>query len=165
MKMARFLLVVLTCLLVGCAASPKAIIPAQNAARSYNGTASVGDFLTISIDASAQTITYKNYTNGETGTVPYLVNADGTYTITDPHGNLLSAYEVPGFVLMVEAANAGPNRDTESLITAVESAPASINTFAGQKFNYLQFRTAAGDRTRLDRRSASSGRARPRLVR
>jgi hypothetical protein len=30
------------------------------------------------------------------------------------------------------------------LITAVESVPASINTFAGQKFNYLQFRTAAG---------------------
>jgi hypothetical protein len=112
--------------------------------RSYNGTASVGDFLTISIDSSAQTITYKNYTNGETGTVPYTVNADGTYTISDPHGNLLSGYEVPGFVLMVEAANAGPTRDTPALITAIENAPASINTFAGQNFNYLQFRTAAG---------------------
>ena len=45
---------------------------------------------------------------------------------------------------MIEAANAGPNRDTLALITAVESAPATINTFAGQEFNYLQFRTAAG---------------------
>ena len=144
MKIARLLVAVFACFLVGCASSPKAIIPVQSAVRSYNGTASVGDFLTISIDASAQTITYKNYTNGETGTAPYSVNADGTYTITDPHGNLVSAYEVPGFVLMVEAANAGPNRNTEALITAVESAPASINTFAGQKFNYLQFRTAAG---------------------
>jgi hypothetical protein len=112
--------------------------------RAYNGTASVGDFLTISIDSSAHTIAYKNYTNGETGTVPYTVNADGTYTITDPSGNLLSAYEVPGSVLMVEAANAGPGRDTAALITAIESAPASINTFAGQSFNYLQFRTASG---------------------
>jgi hypothetical protein len=56
----------------------------------------------------------------------------------------LAGYEVPGFVLMVEAANAGPNRDTPALITAVESAPSSINTFAGRNFNYLQFRTAAG---------------------
>jgi hypothetical protein len=112
--------------------------------RAYNGTASVGDFLTISIDSTALNITYKNYTNGETGTVPYIVNSDGTYTIGDPQGNLLAAYEVPGFVLMVEAANAGPNRDSQALITAVESAPASINTFAGRSFNYLQFRTAAG---------------------
>jgi hypothetical protein len=116
----------------------------QNAVRAYNGTASVGDFLTISLDSNARTITYKNFTNGEVGTAPYTVNADGTYTIVDPNGNLLAAYEVPGFVMMVEAANAGPNKDTEALITAVESVPASINTFAGQNFNYVQFRTAAG---------------------
>jgi hypothetical protein len=30
------------------------------------------------------------------------------------------------------------------LITAIESVPASISTFAGRSFNYLQFRTAAG---------------------
>jgi hypothetical protein len=112
--------------------------------RSYNGTASVGDFLTISIDPSALTITYRNYTNGETGTVPYIVNSDGTYTITDPNGNLLSAYEVPGSVLMVEANHAGPNRDTAALITAIESAPATINTFAARNFNYIQFRTSTG---------------------
>jgi hypothetical protein len=132
------------CLLVGCSSTPKAIAPPQNSVRSYNGTASVGDFLTISIDSSAQTITYKNYTNDESGTVPYSVNADGTYTITDPQGNLLSAYEVPGTVMMVEAANAGPNKDTVALITAIETAPASINTFAGRKFNYIQFRTTTG---------------------
>jgi hypothetical protein len=143
MKTAKLALLLTIVFLAGCntTSTPG---PAKPAVRAYNGTASVGDFLTISIDANAQTITYKNYTNGETGTVPYSVNADGTYTITDPNGNLLTAYEVPGFVLMVEAANAGPNRDTQSLITAVESAPASINTFAGQGFNYLQLRTAAG---------------------
>ena len=147
MKTARLALLAVVCLFTflftSCNSALKLGAP-QSAVRSYNGTASVGDFLTISIDSTAQTITYKNYTNGETGTVPYTVNADGTYAITDPKGNLLTAYEVPGFVMMVEAANAGPNRDTQALITAVESAPSSIDTFAGRNFNYLQFRTAAG---------------------
>ncbi len=143
MKTAKFGLLVVTLVLAGCNSTPTMKVT-QSAVRSYNGTASVGDFLTISIDASTRTITYKNFTNGETGTVPYTVNADGTYAITDPKGNLLAGYEVPGFVLMVEAANAGPDRNTPALITAVENAPASITTFAGQAFNYLQFRTAAG---------------------
>ncbi len=107
------------CLLAGCNSTSK--VAPQNAVRSYNGTASAGDFLTISIDSAALTITYKNYTNGDTGTVPYTVNADGTYTVTDPQGNLLAAYEVPGTALLVEAANAGPNHDTDALITAIES--------------------------------------------
>jgi type 1 glutamine amidotransferase len=86
-----------------------------SAVRSYNGTASVGDFLTISIDSTTQTITYDNLTNGETGTVPYTVNADGTYTITDPQGNLLAGYELPGFAFLVEAAKAGPSQNTPAL--------------------------------------------------
>ena len=145
MKIARALLITFACLLVGCGSTPKVVTPPpQNVVRSYNGTASVGDFLTISIDPSASTITYKNYTNGETGTVPYTVNSDGTYAITDPQGNLLSAYEVPGTVMVVEAANAGPNRDTQALITAIETAPAAIENFAGRNFNYIQFRTSTG---------------------
>lgn len=143
MRTAGVALLAAVCLLTGCNSTSKLNAP-QSAVRSYNGTASVGDFLTISIDSSTQIITYHNYTNGETGAVPYTVNSDGTYTITDPNGNLLSAYEVPGTALMVEAANAGPNRDTAALITAVESAPASINTFAGHSFNYIQFRTTSG---------------------
>lgn len=143
MKTARILMLGLTCLLAACT-SNSSLKTVQNTVRSYNATASVGDFLTISIDSTAQTITYKNYTNGETGTVPYSVNANGTYTITDPSGNLLSAYEVPGFVMMIEAANAGPNQDTQALITAVESVPSTINTFAADNLNYMQFRTAAG---------------------
>lgn len=144
MKVATVILVLASCLLLGCGTTPSAVTSAQPAVRSYNGTASVGDFLTISINSTALTITYKNYTNGETGTVPYTVNADGTYTITDPKGNLLAAYEVPGFVMMIETAKSGPKEDTPALITAIESVPATINTFAGQNFNYLQFRTANG---------------------
>jgi hypothetical protein len=144
MKTARLMLLIFCFLLVGCSTNSKIATVENNVIRSYNGTAAVGDFLTISIDSGAQTITYKNYTNGETGTVPYSVNSDGSYTITDPQGNLLSAYEVPGSVLVVEAANAGPNKDTVSLITAVESMPASIATFAGSNYNYTQFRTRDG---------------------
>ena len=144
MRTARFLLLAFACLLVGCNSATKVVTTPTNAVRSYNGTASVGDFLTISIDSNAYTITYDNRTNGETGTVPYSVNADGSYTITDPQGNLLSAYEVPGSVLVVEAANAGPNKDADALITAVESVPVTIQTFAGTQFNYMQFRHTNG---------------------
>ena len=144
MRIVKFFPLLAICLLAGCNSATKMSTIPPNLVRSYNATASVGDFLTISVDSNAQTITYKNYTNGETGTVPYTVNSDGTYTIADPNGNLLSAYEVPGFVMMIEAANAGPDRNTQALITAIESVPATINTFAGENFNYVQFRTAAG---------------------
>jgi hypothetical protein len=46
--------------------------------------------------------------------------------------------------MVVEAANAGPLHDSAALITAVESVPASVDTFAGQNFNYIQFRTRDG---------------------
>ena len=144
MKMARFTLLVMLAFLVGCGSTPTSQPVVTSGVRDYNGTAAVGDFLTISIDSNAHTITYDNHTNGETGTVPYTVNADGSYTITDPHSNLLSAYEVPGSVLVVEAANAGPNRDSDSLITAFESVPVTIHNFVGQKSNYMQFRTNNG---------------------
>ena len=144
MKCLRFALLFSVLVLAGCGGAVPSAAPAQSNVRTYNGTASVGDFVTITVDAPAQTIAYHNYTNGQTGTVPYTVNQDGSYTITDPNGNLLSAYEIPGYAMAVEAANAGPNRDTVALITAIESAPASINTFAGQNFNMTQFRTRDG---------------------
>ena len=144
MKMARFLLVAFACVLAGCDSSSTNGTNPVSSPRSYNGTASVGDFLTISINSSAHTISYKDYTNGESGTAPYTVNTDGTYAINDPNGNLLVGYEVPGFVMMIETAKSGPNRNTPALVSAIESVPSSINTFAGQNFNYLQFRTAAG---------------------
>lgn len=129
-------------LLAACGAGTNTTI--QNNTRTYNGTASVGDFLTITIDPAARTIAYSNLTNGETGTATYTVNTDGSYTVTDPQGNLLAAYEVPGSVMVVEAANAGPNKNSSALITAVESAPISIGSVAGKSYNYMQFRTKDG---------------------
>jgi hypothetical protein len=128
-------------LLLSCGSTTTKVVPAV---RTYNATASVGDFLTISLDSDAHTISYKNYTNGDSGKVPYTVNSDGTYTVTDPAGNLLAAYEVPGFVMVVESAKSGSTHDVPALITAVESVPATIQTFASRNFNYIQFRTDNG---------------------
>jgi hypothetical protein len=78
----------------GCGSQTLLTATGTSVPRSYNGTASVGDFLSITLDPAAQTLLYTNLSNGDSGTVPYTVNADGTYTLNDPHGNLVAAYEV-----------------------------------------------------------------------
>jgi len=112
--------------------------------RTYNGTASVGDFLNITLDPGAHTITYTNKSNGDSGAVPYTVNADGTYTLNDPNGNLIAAYEVPNYALLIQAAKTGPTHNTPALITAVQSSPITIATWANHSYNYMQFRTNSG---------------------
>src|SRR5882672_2215783 len=112
--------------------------------RSYTGTASVGDFLTITLDPATQTLIYTNFSNGDSGTVPYTVNTDGTYSLNDERGNLLAAYEVPNYALLVQAAKTGPGRDAPALVTAVQKGSISVSTWAGQAYNYMQFRTSSG---------------------
>ena len=137
-------------LLLGCGSSPTAVgvTPAPvvpPAARVYNGTASVGDFLTITIRPASSTLDYSNITNGDHAAgVPYTVAADGhSYTIVgDAH--LQTAYEVPGVALMVTAHNVGPNHDTDALVTAVQSAPLTPSGLTGLNANYMQFRTNNG---------------------
>jgi hypothetical protein len=131
--------------LAGCSSTLKApTVKAVSASRTYHGTASVGDFMTITIDSNAQTITYTDVSNNTNGTVPYTVNSDGTYMLNDPSGNLVGAYEVPGYAVLIQAAKTGPSANTPALITAVESGQISLSTFEGQSYNYMQFRTAAG---------------------
>ena len=131
---------------VGCGftSNSSAPVPAPAAVRSYNGTASVGDFLSITLDADAHTITYSNRSNGDAGSVPYTVNSDGTYTLADPTGNLIAAYEVPEYALLIQAAKTGPDHNTPALITAVNSAPISLATWENHTYNYMQFRTNSG---------------------
>jgi hypothetical protein len=141
---ARTLFVFLTLfVLAGCSTNPRATMTTPSA-RVYHGSASVGDFMTITIDSSAQTINYKDVSNGDNGTVPYMVNSSGTYTINDPQANLTGAYEVPNYAMVIQAAKTGPGSNTPALITAVESGPISMAAFEGQSYNYMQFRTAAG---------------------
>ena len=127
----------------GCGSNATSAI-SPSAPRTYNGTASVGDFLNITLDPVAHTIAYTNHSNGDSGTVPYAVNADGTYTLTDPTGNLIAAYEVPNYAMLIQAAKTGPTHDQPSLITSVQSGAISVATWANHSYNYMQFRTAAG---------------------
>jgi len=141
MKFQACLLSALLLLLFGCGSTSTP----GNSLRAYSATASVGDFLSISLDPAAHTLAYTNISNGDTGTIPYVVNQDGTYTLQDPQGVLVAAYEVPNFGMIVQAAKAGPNHDMPALITAVaKGGNISPTTWANQKFNYMQFRTAAG---------------------
>jgi len=110
-----------------------------SATRSYNG-----DFLTIDLDSTAHTLTYSNHSNGDAGTVPYTVNTDGTYTLNDPAGNLIAAYEIPNYALLIQAAKTGPDHNTKALITAVQSSPITISTLESHNYNYMQFRTNSG---------------------
>jgi hypothetical protein len=131
----------------GCGNKPATPLPPATPAvitHTYNGTASVGDFLTITLNTTASTMTYRNVSNGDSGTFPYTVNGDGSYTLADPSGNLLSAYEIPGYALVIQAAKAGPTHNTPAVITAVETGPLSMSTFSGKSYNYMQFRTASG---------------------
>jgi hypothetical protein len=130
-------------LLAGCTSTPRTTVAAP-ASRIYHGTASVGDFMTITVNSTVQTIAYTDISNGASGTVPYTVNSDGTYTLNDPTGNLIGAYEVPNYAVLIQAAKTGPNANTPALVTAVESGQISLATFEGQAYNFMQFRTAAG---------------------
>jgi hypothetical protein len=133
--------------LSGCGTNQSTSNPAPDPAavtHAYHGTASVGDFLNITVNSTARTITYTNLSNGQTGSVPYTVNANGSYTINDPTGNLLSAYEVPGYALLIQSAKSGPSQNTPALITAVESGPITMSTFANNSYNYMSFRTSFG---------------------
>jgi hypothetical protein len=96
------------------------------------------------LDPVARSITYKNVSNQDSGTISYSINDDGTYRLADPARNLLSAYEVPGYALLIYAARAGPNHDQPALITAVPNADVSPSTWANRSYNYMQFRTSSG---------------------
>lgn len=129
----------------GCSSHVTQPSPAPGASsRAYNGTASVGDFVTIAVDAAAHTIHYDNHSNGDTATVRYTVNPDGTFALDDPTGNLVAAYEVPNFALLIEAAKTGPSHDQASLVTAVQASPISVASISSHDYNTMQFRTAAG---------------------
>jgi hypothetical protein len=131
-------------LMTGCTKSADDDTPAAVTTHTYSGTASVGDFLTVSLDSVAHTMHYKNTTNGQDYTVPYTVASDGTYTFADPTGNLVIGYESPGYAMVIEATKAGPGGDTPALITAIESTTVTTDVFKSKDYNYMQFRTNSG---------------------
>lgn len=153
MKTARFSALIsglgLVATILACGGStstpaPTPAPPAAPAVRNYQATASVGDFLTITVDSTAHTIAYTNVTNGETGTVSYTIGSDGAYNITTPNGHMIKAYEIPGLALVASMDDTGPAHATTSLVTAILKAPISLGWLQSKKFNYMQFRTNDG---------------------
>jgi hypothetical protein len=143
-RLLSVLLTLIAFLLLTSCSTTKTSIATSPSSRTYQGTASVGDFMTITIDSNTQLITYADISNGDKGVVPYVVNSDGTYTLNDPKGNLIAAYEVPNYALLIQATKTGPNMNSPALITAVESGQISLSSFEGKSYNYMQFRTASG---------------------
>jgi len=120
--------------------------PPTAVVRNYNGTASVGDMLTISVDATALVITYENLTAGHSGTASYVMESDGSWTINDVrNGHLLKGYEIPNFALVLQVALAGPGADQPAIVTAIKSQSIEASDLAGSGLhNYMQFRTNGG---------------------
>ena len=130
--------------------------------RFYTGTAGVGDFINLQVDPLSSSISYANLSNGDCDTVDYELDADGFYDITDgdspdypltgdpdcvdddPVGNVIEAFEIPGFAMLLHLAKAGESSDTESLLFAVQRQTVQLITGAGDTYNYMQFRTSGG---------------------
>lgn len=110
----------------------------------YHGTASGGDFLTLTVDPEALTITYEDLSNGQSATAPFLWNIDSSYTVNDPTGNLTFAYEIPGVGIVLMADKVGPNQDSLAMVAAMEAAPLSLAGLAGSSCNVMGLGTTAG---------------------
>lgn len=111
---------------------------------SYTATASVGDFITVTLDSDSSTLEYNNKTNGDTGTASYTVESDGSYTITDATGRLLRAFEIEDYALVVEADQTGPSSDTKSIIVGVQTEDIALSDIQGKDYNYMLFSTDNG---------------------
>jgi len=98
----------------------------------------------VSLNRDAQTMHYRNTTNGQDYTVGYTIATDGTYMFSDPTGNLVTGYESPGFAMVIEANKAGPNADTPALIAAIQTTTVTTDVFKSKNYNYMQFRTNSG---------------------
>ena len=108
----------------------------------YNGTASVGDFLGVTIDHHASVIHWTNGTNGESGEAPFTVASDGALLVATDTGQIKKAYEIPGYGMLALDANAGPAHDRPSPVFLWEKVAATKSEFRAMAGNMLQFRNS-----------------------
>jgi hypothetical protein len=141
-RSSRWLLVLGVALAAGCGGGGGS----GSKVHSYNGAASVGDMLTITVDQGAHTIAYVNQTNGDAGTVPYSDRADGGLDVTDPNGDLEQCYEVPGVALVCSGTKLGPTGAPKepALIYGIEQVPFTKADMKSQALGHLNFRTKEG---------------------
>lgn len=115
----------------------------------YHAAAPVGDFLTLTIDTGAHTIQYHNITNGDYGTVTYTDRSDGGMDVTDPNGDLVLCYELPGKAVVCQGSQLGASPTHASrepaLLFGVLDTPLVKNDLKGLGgVGYMQFRTKEG---------------------
>jgi hypothetical protein len=116
----------------------------------YQSTASVGDFLVVTIDKQAQTISYDNKTNGWSAEgVAYSVDTNGMYTFDDPNGHIKAAIEIEDYALIMDVDRAGPNRDTRALAIGALAEKVALSDLTGgdgsmKRYLHMQFRTRNG---------------------
>ena len=111
----------------------------------YQTTASVGDFLQITIDKDRHTVSYVNRTNGLAGEgVAYTLDGKGGYVFADPNGHLKAAVELEDSALVVDVDKAGPNKDTHALAIGAATLPISLADLSDRTLNMMQFRTKNG---------------------
>jgi hypothetical protein len=108
----------------------------------YNGTASVGDFLTLTIDRDASVIHWANGTNGETGQAPFTLDTDGALLVATDTGQVKKAYEIAGYGVVALDPNAGPSHDRPSPVFLWEKKAATKADFKAMPLNFIQFRNS-----------------------
>jgi hypothetical protein len=108
----------------------------------YNGTASVGDFITLTIDRDASVLHWANGTNGETGEAPFTVDTDGALLVAADDGQIKKAYEIPGYGVVALDPKAGPGHDRQSPVFLWEKTAATKSQFKAMTMNFIQFRNS-----------------------
>ncbi len=119
--------------------------------RFYSGSAPVGDFWTVALDARAGTLTYRNNAiadataDGAAGVLPATLVGGVLTAVADASGNVVGVLEVPDTALLLNVTKAGPAGDQASLVVCVVRAPFVPSAVVGVgEYNYLQFRTKNG---------------------
>lgn len=110
----------------------------------YKASAALGDFLELTVDTTAATITYTNVTNGVSGTdVAMTTDSDGFITF-GADANLATGVEVPGSVFIFHTKTAGKTKDKKGFALGLSVKPYTEAAFPAQLMNYMQFRTNNG---------------------
>lgn len=110
----------------------------------YLGSASVGDFRLLTADRSTRIISDQNITTGQTASLPYLVAGDESYSVRNPQGQLVDAWEVPGVTLLGTSTLSNPPLGEPSLVTALPGAAITRDTLKRGAYNVLHLRTRLG---------------------
>ncbi|HZU83092.1 MAG TPA: hypothetical protein VE987_09260 [Polyangiaceae bacterium] len=114
--------------------------------REYQATAPAGDFIRITIDTGASTVSYQDETNGLAARdVPYTVDGTGVYSFAaDPNAHLKRAIELAADTLIVDVGRAGPGRDTRSIAIGAASTPMSPGDVPDARLAMMRLRTTGG---------------------